>query len=220
MRNHWTDTPIHVIDFEGSRATGVLEYGVATLHRGDVASVKTGICSPLGRIPEAETRIHGISHANTTGKTPFACEQELFMDLRSSGPFCAHNASFEHHLLKAVWPYPRMSPDFANPGKSVASWGPWIDTLRLYELAFPMLADHSLGALLETFGLAEQLDIISADYCPPARRHFHCALYDALGSAMLLQHLGSLDGFEDLTLDWLMIHSQSQDENASQTEIF
>jgi DNA polymerase III epsilon subunit-like protein len=220
MRNHWNDTPIHVIDFEGSRATGVLEYGVATLHHGTIASAKTRICSPIGKIPEAETRVHGIGHADTVGKMPFSDEREFFMDLRSSGPLCAHNASFEKHLLKAVWPYPRTSPDFINPGKNVTDWGPWVDTLRLYEIVFPTLADYSLGALLTTFGLAGRLDIMSIDFCPPSRRHFHCALYDALGSALLLEHLGRLPGYEELTLEWLMIHSQTSSENVEQTEIF
>lgn len=220
MPRHWTDTPIHVTDFEGSRATGVLEYGVATIQHGSITDAKTRICAPIGKIPEAETRVHGIGQRDTVGKTPFSAEQELFMDLRSKGPLCAHNASFEKHLLKAVWPYPRTSPDFLNTDKSVADWGPWIDTLRLYELVFPMLSDHSLGALLATFGLTCRLDIISIDYCPPSRRHFHCALYDALGSAMLLTHLSTLPGYRDLTLDWLMIHSQTMDENAEQTELF
>lgn len=220
MRQHWSETPIHVIDFEGSRATGVLEYGVATIHHGHITNAQTRICQPSGIIPEAETRVHGISTAETVGQKPFTDELGLFMDLRSSGPLCAHNATFERHLLKAVWPYPRHSPDFLNPGRSLADWGPWIDTLRLYELIFPMISDHSLGSLLKTFGLQEKLEQASVEFCPPERRRFHCALYDALGSALLLAHVGSLPGYEDLSLDWLLLHSLNRAENAEQRELF
>ena len=220
MPAHWTDTPIHVIDFEGSRRTGVVEYGAVTIFRGAVLSAKTRLCAPTGDIPEAETRIHGITNADARKNAPFAAEQDLFMDLRSTGPLCAHNASFERHLLKAVWPYPRTSPDFLNPGASLADWGPFVDTLRLYELVFPTLSEHGLGALLDAFGLKEQLDIIASDHCPPARRRFHCALYDALGSAMLLTHLGRLPGYENLSLEWLLVHSQPADDEAGQTEMF
>jgi len=220
MPKHWTDSPIHVIDFEGSRATGVLEYGAVTIFRGKVLSTKTRICAPSGAIPEAETRIHGIGDSDTDGAAPFAAEQDFFMDMRESGPLCAHNAAFEKHLLKACWPYPRSSPDFLNPNRQVADWGPWVDTLRLYELVFPMLSEHGLGALLDAFGLCEQLDIISADYCPPKRKHFHCALYDALGSALLLTHLGRLPGYENLSLEWLLMHSQPASAQAEQKEMF
>lgn len=220
MPAHWTDTPIHIIDFEGSRATGVLEYGVVTIHRGSIVNTHTRLCAPIAAIPEAETLIHGIGAEDTLGQAPFCAEHELFMDLRSTGPLCAHNASFENHLLKAVWPYPRTSPDFMNAGREVTNWGPWIDTLRLYELVFPMLSEHGLGALLDSFGLKDKLDMIADEHCPPTRRKYHCALYDALGSAMLLTHLGRLPGYENLSLEWLLVHSQPFDDDAGQRELF
>lgn len=223
MPEHWTDTPIHVIDFEGSKASGILEYGVVTLHKGDVSAVHTRICAPSSsHIPAAETQVHGLGKEETSGKAPFTSEQELFMSLRESGPLCAHNAAFENHLLKSLWPYPRKSPDFASMAtpKGIATWGPWIDTLRLYELVFPMLADHSLGALLKTFNLCEQLDIIASDYCPSGRCHYHCALYDAIGSALLLTHMGRLPGYEDLELSWLIDQSQPATEEPGQLDMF
>jgi DNA polymerase III epsilon subunit-like protein len=220
MPAHWTETPIHVIDFEGSRATGVVEYGAVTILRGGILSAKTRLCAPIADIPPEETRIHGISKADTGGQAPFAAEQDLFMDMRSTGPLCAHNAAFERHLLKAVWPYPRTSPDFLNPDRNLADWGPFIDTLRLYELVFPTLSEHGLSALLDAFGLKEQLDMIADDHCPSGRRKYHCALYDALGSAMLLTHMGRLPGYEDLPLEWLLVHSQSADDEAGQMEMF
>jgi len=37
----WTEQPVFFIDFEGSLATGVLEYGVATLLGGRVTATRT-----------------------------------------------------------------------------------------------------------------------------------------------------------------------------------
>jgi DNA polymerase III epsilon subunit-like protein len=216
----WRDTPIHVIDFEGSLRTGVVEYGVATLLGGVVLSARTKFCAPHSRIPPEETRIHGISDAQVAREELFSEESAFFMELRETGPICAHNAAFERHLLKSAWPYPRMSPDFVNRGKSVADWGPFIDTLRLYELVFPGLAQYGLGDIVETFGLRAELDEAAAKFCPKDRRKYHCALYDALGSALLLLHLGSLPGYENLSLDWLIVESQSPESNAGQTEMF
>lgn len=217
---HWTDTPIHVIDFEGSRATSVVEYGIVTLHRGGIARAQTRICRPSAPMPPAEERVHGISDDSAAGAAPFTDERTLFFSLRETGPLCAHNASVELHLLKQHWPYPRLSPDFLNPGRRLADWGPWIDTLRLYELVFPVLPDHSVRALIQVFGLQEQLDIHAESHCPPSRCRYHCALYDALAAALLLTHMGRLPGYEQLTLDWLLLNSQPDSGDAMQQELF
>ena len=34
-------TPIHVIDFEGSRQSGIVEYGVVTLHGAEIVAAHT-----------------------------------------------------------------------------------------------------------------------------------------------------------------------------------
>lgn len=220
MSELWTETPIHVLDFEGSRATGVVEYGIATLLGGKVTQTHTRICAPRsGFIPQTETQVHGIGRAETAGAPPFATERSLFVDLRNCGPLCAHNAAFEKHLLKSIWPYPRSSPDFLRPGREIADWGPWADTLRLYERVYPDLPEYGLGALLDTFALTEELNALAAEHCPPSRSHYHCALYDALGSALLLLHMGREKGFEDMSLPWLLAHSGDQN-NAAQTELF
>jgi len=217
---HWTDTPIHVIDFEGSHASGVVEYGVVSLHKGTVTDVQTRICRPDAPPLEAELRVHGISAGEAGEMPPFSDERARFFALRESGVLCAHNAHVEMHLLKRAWPYPRLSPDFQNPGRRVADWGPWVDTLRVYELVFPALADHSVRALVESFDLQGQLDIFAEQYCPPRRRRYHCALYDALACALLLTRLGRLPGFEQLTLDWLLECSLPMGDEAAQQELF
>src|SRR5271166_1109229 len=110
----WTEQPVYFVDFEGSLASGVLEYGVATLLG--------------GRVTPEDTQIHGLREASLAGCAPFSADWEVFAGLREKGPLAAHYAGAENSLLRSVWPYPRVSPDFARPGCRVADWGPWIDS--------------------------------------------------------------------------------------------
>jgi DNA polymerase-3 subunit epsilon len=120
---------------------------------------------------------------------PFVDDWEFFADLRERGPLAAHYAGVENGLLKAVWPYPRSSPDFARPGERVIDWGPWIDTARIYAQLFPSVASGGLESLIAAFGLQAAVDAMSAQHCPADRRHYHAALYDALAGALLLAAL-------------------------------
>jgi DNA polymerase III epsilon subunit-like protein len=123
------------------------------------------------------------------GHSPFSEEWELFAGLRERGPLAAHYAGVENALLKAVWPYPRNSPDFARPGERVIDWGPWVDTARIYAQLFPRLASGQLEALVTAGGLQPELDRVALQHCPSERRCYHAALYDALAGTLLLREL-------------------------------
>ncbi|HEY1764769.1 MAG TPA: 3'-5' exonuclease, partial [Opitutaceae bacterium] len=56
----WIDQPVFFIDFEGSQDSGVLEYGIATLHGGRVTAALTRLCAPTGRVRTEDTEIHGL----------------------------------------------------------------------------------------------------------------------------------------------------------------
>lgn len=185
----WADQPIFFVDFEGSRTSGILEYGVVTLVRGEVADTHTRLCRPLGRVRPEDTAVHGLSESTLRPCAPFADEWEFFAALRERGPLAAHYAGVENALLKSVWPYPRSSPDFARPGEWIADWGPWIDSARLYAQLFPTLESGRLESVVAVFGLEEELNLAAAKHCPPGRRLYHCALYDALAGALLLARL-------------------------------
>ena len=107
-------------------------------------------------------------------------------------------------LLKSVWAYPRNAPDFARPGKSVTEWGPWIDTGRLYPQFFPQLGAGKLEELVAAGGLQAELDALAAAHCAADRRHYHAALYDALGGALLLRTLLLRPELSAATLPWLL----------------
>lgn len=182
----WIDQPIYFVDFEGNQTSGVLEFGVATLLRGEVVETRTRLCKPVGRVRGTDTAVHGLAEAQLADAAPFADEWEYFAGLRERGPLAAHYAGVENALLKAVWPYPRSSPDFARPGAQLFDWGPWVDTARIYGQLYPNLESGRLESLVEVAGLGHALDAAAARHCPAHRRHFHAALYDALAGALLL----------------------------------
>jgi DNA polymerase-3 subunit epsilon len=185
----WTEQPIFFVDFEGSRLSGVLEYGVVTLRGGEVVETRTRLCAPTGRVRPEDTAVHGLQAEALAGRAPFAGEWEYFAGLRERGPLAAHYAGVENGLLKGVWPYPRSSPDFARPGERTIDWGPWVDTARLYAQLYPKLDSGRLEALVGATGLQPELDAQAARHCPEGRRHYHAALYDALAGALLLRAL-------------------------------
>jgi DNA polymerase-3 subunit epsilon len=186
---NWIEQPIFFVDFEGSQTSGVLEYGVAEVRGAQIVATHTRLCQATGVVRDEDVAVHGLSAPALSLWAPFADDWEFFAGLRERGPLAAHYAGVENGLLKAVWPYPRNSPDFARPGERVIEWGPWIDSARLYQQFYPELGSGKLELLVTACGLQAELDQLAVRYCPVERRHYHAALYDALGGALLLASL-------------------------------
>ena len=188
-RRPWTDIPVHVLDFEGSRRTGIVEFGVATLLGGEVVGLRTEACAPLAAVPAAETRCHGLADGDLDACPPFRSHWSEFNELRGSGIFAAHPAAVEASLLAATWPHPAAVPAVSEVASAQAEWGPWVDTLALARARRPDLPDHGLEALIPALGLEGELMNLAARLCPPGRRRPHCAGYDALAAALVLRCL-------------------------------
>ena len=186
VKMSWTEQPIFFVDFEGSRASGILEFGVVEVHRGKIAGARTRLCRATGRVRAEDAAVHGLREETLAAHTPFAGEWEYFAGLRERGPLAAHYAGVENALLKSVWPYPRNVPDFARAGERIAEWGPWVDTARLYAQLHPRFDSGRLEALVAACGLQAELDACAAEHCPAERRRYHAALYDSLAGALLL----------------------------------
>ena len=77
-------------------------------------------------------------------------------------------------------------------------FGPWIDTLLLARAAWPELAGHSLGALCEAHGLTASIRALVA------LRSWHDALFDAVASLVLLDHLIQTHALLDEPLETLL----------------
>ena len=154
---------------------------------------------------------HGITPELVAKCPDFAHDFDLFARLRKSGPLCAHNASVEDRFLKSTWSYTRQSPNFSIPKEDhmLTSWGPWLDTLSIYRRLYPDLDNYQLNTLISLFGLEESLNQLAQEYCPKERIGYHCALYDALACALLLQRLFSLEELRGLSLFQLFTLSAS-----------
>jgi DNA polymerase-3 subunit epsilon len=219
----WVEQPVHFLDFEGSAASGVLEYGVVTLRGIQIIETKTRLCHATGRVRPEDSAVHRLREADVSGCAPFADDWELFAALRESGPLAAHYAGVENALLKSVWPYPRTSPDFSRPGEQAAGWGPWIDTARLFAQVFRPLPSGRLESLVAACGLQAELDARAASHCPPGRRCYHSALYDALAGALLLARLAAEPAAADKSVGWLLAMSTLNPEKRDallQTDLF
>lgn len=176
---------IHVIDFEGTLKCGIIEYGIVTLDGDRIENTYTGLCRADEPIRPQEMLLHGIRNEMLEGNLPFSNYQKFFYDLRHSGVLAAHHAPFENSLLNRYW---NVVPSIGASSQSVAStgsWGPWIDS-RLVAQQYFKSDDYSLGALIKAFDLQSILDTFAEIYCPTNRQKSHCALYDALASALLL----------------------------------
>ncbi len=197
--------PIHVIDFEGSFDSGVLEWGVVTLQGGEIISARTRLCKTDRNICTTSYSRHGLDNDLLKDYKVFDSDFEVFASLRETGPMCAHNASVEERLLQQTWPFTRKSPDFSRLDKKalITTWGPWLDTLNIYRRLYPNLDTYKLSDLVNIFELNEKLGILSNRYCPKKRNKYHCALYDALASSLLLKRLLVPNIFKQLNLSQL-----------------
>jgi DNA polymerase-3 subunit epsilon len=204
----WSQLPLHVIDFEGSSKTGVIESGVVTLQGGEIVSARSRLHTPRLPVPAVDTQCHGLSDHNFKETSPFEADWDFWLNLRAGGLFIAHHAAVESRLLRDTWPRPAAVPAFISE-EMVADWGPWIDSCRLARAWMPSLGEYKLSILIQRLKLSDRLNQWAERYCPSDRRRFHCALYDALASALIIRALCSLEGRTHLPLAQLIKDSLS-----------
>jgi len=186
----WKDVKIHVLDFEGTARSGIVEYGVATLLGGRIVSTATRLCSVREPIPLEESEVHGIFAEDVEGKAPIEADWIFFQHLRKTGLMGSHHAPAEIGMISSVWPFPGSVPDFSLESRpQINDWGPWVDTCKIAREWFPRERKHSLGFLIERFELSDRVEADAKKFCPKTRSRFHCALYDAIAAAHLLVNM-------------------------------
>ncbi len=183
------NTEILVLDFE---STGSLrgyanepwQIGMVSLKQGKLDA--DSMFESLLRVdadrpfnPHAPGRHGRLRDAIAAAPTP----QQLWVQLMpclTGSALCAHNVATEKKFTRAMAPMHRF--------------GPWIDTLRVARKAWPGCASYALGDLILRLDLKDRADAL----CPG--REAHDALYDAVASALLLEHLLAQPGWADLTV--------------------
>ena len=177
------ELPIYAIDFEGSLQTGILEYGIVgfTPQKG-IFFTETQLCKNKTDIPANESSCHGLYVENLKTCDEFSQHLDKFIRLRKTALFCAHNAAFENRLLSDYCPI--VPEAYAVPSAHNQQWGPWLDTWFLYRKYLKTQA-CTVEQLIHFCNLAEILSQLSGKFCPPHRKKFHCALFDALACALL-----------------------------------
>jgi DNA polymerase III epsilon subunit-like protein len=207
---------IFAVDFEGTTRDGVWEFGFVQIEQSAVVNPLTEICA----VHQGASFFLEKSRRSTrpTGDAkPFQGYFPLFKSLRKRGIFAAHRAQVELSLLRNAWPSPGFVPNFFEgtiPSHGL-TWGPCIDTFVLCRRYFPQFKTHTLRDAVESFALGDELRALARKMCPPGRCAFHCALFDAIGCALVLRHLLAAI---PLTLRQAVGHSLSRDRIQEQQQ--
>ena len=95
-------------------------------------------------------------------------------------PLCAHNVATEKKFTRAMAP--------------MHQFGVWIDSLQIARKVWLGCSSYALGDLIALLGLKQRVEALCSG------REAHDALYDAVASAMLLEHLLEQPGWDGVTV--------------------
>lgn len=206
------EVPVYAIDFEGSLQTGILEYGIVGFTpREGIFFTETQLCKNRTAIPTNESSCHGLCAENLELYEDFSRHLDTFLNLRQRAVFCAHNATFENRLLSNYCPI--VPGAYTVPQIPTCQWGPWLDTWFLYR-KYLKTQTCTVEQLIHFCNLSEILSQLSGKFCPPDRRKFHCALFDALACALLFMNFIRSEKASEKNLLWLL--QQSSPKNLSE----
>jgi len=130
----------------------------------------------------AAQKVHGITTAHLADAPPLLMLWPEVKKRLAGAVVVAHGKGTEKRFLRAF------------PGHG---FGPWIDTLLLARAAWPDLKNHSLGPLCDNHGLTEKVQALVPT------KSWHDALFDAVASLVLLEHLITEMDLAGQPLDWL-----------------
>lgn len=128
-------------------------------------------------------KVHGIRTQDLAEAPSLLMLWPEFKRRLAGAVVVAHGKGTEKRFLRAF------------PGHG---FGPWIDTLLLARAAWPDHPDHSLGALCEGHGLTDRIHALVPS------KSWHDALFDAVASLVLLEHLITGHALLDTPVDSLL----------------
>lgn len=189
--SNWRDHTITVLDFEG---TGVVkgwpdepwQIGLVQIRGGSI--IQQSAYESLLRIGDRPFNRHAPGRHEE-----LRCAMRSAPDLPSLWPvlktflegtvLAAHQASTEKRYLSHA--FPLHAPDIT------------LDTLKLTRKVYPGLTSYRLDDLLKRLSLQSRVHQMVPEREP------HDALYDAVGCAVLLEHLLSQPGWSSISLEAL-----------------
>jgi DNA polymerase III subunit epsilon len=139
--------------------------------------------NPLRPVTWAAQRVHGIGPEQLALAPGMAALWPEFRTRLTGRVVVAHGAGTEKRFLRTF---------------PMHGFGPWLDTLHLARRAWPGCPDYSLEALTMRLGFRVELDAL----CPGLT--FHDALYDAVGSLLVLRTLINGAGLLDRDVEELL----------------
>lgn len=197
------EIPIYAIDFEGSKKIGVVEFGAVGIHLGEIFFANTSMCKPRARIDKKSENLTGISNEEANKFPPFENFEELFVQMRQNGMLAAHNYSAEDSMLRSHIPSPSRVKNFLG-NKDTLSWSPWLDSQNFAKFLDKNLESLKLSDVIKSLNLQDELDVYAEKICEGKRRKWHCALYDALASAIIIKRalveIKDFDEFKSVAL--------------------
>lgn len=117
----------------------IVEIGAVRFVNGQVDAVYSTLVDPKMAIPEAASRVNGISNDMVAGKPAIESLLESFAEFCADDPMVAHNAAFDAQFLLAD----------VKKFESPAPRGLVLDTLAMARKVFPGLPNYRLGTLVQ-----------------------------------------------------------------------
>jgi len=184
------DTLFAALDFESAGdAPGLtdapVQAGIAEMGGAEIVATsfyRTYI-NPQRPVTWAAQRVHGITTEQLTSAQDMTALWPEFRARLAGRVVVAHGAGTEKRFLRAF---------------PMHGFGPWLDTLTLARRVWPGLPEYSLEALTAAHGFRSELDAL----CPGLT--FHDALYDAVGSLLVLRALINGAGLLDRDVSGLL----------------
>lgn len=163
------------IDFESAGAApgmtdAPVQCGMATM-RGDAieeGSFYRTYLNPGRPVTWSARQVHGIGTEALEGAPVMKALWPEFRARLGGAVVVAHSAGTEKRFLRTF---------------PLHGFGPWLDTVVLARRVWSGLGDYSLEGLIGRLGMKGELD----ELCPGL--WFHDALYDAVGSLLLVRRL-------------------------------
>ena len=152
-----------VIDFEGSRKSGIQQASIIDF--------------------KSFTVIRSHEFLKDDGNF-----NDWILNLINNGPndfWVSHNISIEKNLLTSQMPYLRNS----SSNKDSITWGPWLDSLKVYKKLYPNLNNYNLKNLSEIFLTKEEIADLSKVYCKRSKKAYHQSTFDSLVTFKLIKRL-------------------------------